>query len=461
MDKSAAFILPAGINLDVSQGTFSLRHEGDVVLEQTLGLPIGTIEVDGDLVLTSDQITGDVISGGTLHVTGDVTGEINSGGNTEVSGQVDGTIASGGDVLIRGSLSGSVHSKGHVTVEGGTAEGNITAEGDVSVAGDVNGGSITTAKTLTLNGGVNGTALKASTITLSGSEVSAPSLHCEGQLEISGNISGNIITGQTVILTGDTVVVKAVSATEKVVIGAGHVKVDVVIAPEVEIHEGATGRITVIESKQTSPLGSVKGGFSLDEYEDLFGDAIQFLKDRGVSPLDSNEQTEVQPAQTIVEVTSAPQIDSSEAEAALEEASPLEEETGPEQSVVLEEESLSKTPEVEAVVEYDEEEDEDDVIEIVAAAVVEKEDRNSTSELHPQLLEAIVRITSCYEGAEVPTAVTDLETLVHNKDYDALRTNITDVWNGLLGFHQSKGIRPHHQVTHAFNVIHGLIQKSL
>jgi hypothetical protein len=83
--------------------------------------------------------------------------------------------------------------------------------------------------------------------------------------------------------------------------------------------------------------------------------------------------------------------------------------------------------------------------------------RGGNDELQQRLIDALGRITACYEGTDLPPAVLELRTLVERRDYDGLRANITDVWNGLLGFHQKRGIRPHHQVTHAFNMIHGLV----
>jgi len=78
--------------------------------------------------------------------------------------------------------------------------------------------------------------------------------------------------------------------------------------------------------------------------------------------------------------------------------------------------------------------------------------------LFAPLTEALKRITSCYDD-ELPPPVETLQTLIEARDYATLRSQITDVWTGLLGYHQQKGIRPHHQVTHAFNVIHGLVSE--
>ena len=92
------------------------------------------------------------------------------------------------------------------------------------------------------------------------------------------------------------------------------------------------------------------------------------------------------------------------------------------------------------------------LVEAVEAGVTEE-----TNDLQQRLNDALGRITACYEGSDLPPAIEELRSLVEHRDYDGLRQSITEVWNGLLGFHQKRGIRPHHQVTHAFNVIHGLV----
>ena len=88
--------------------------------------------------------------------------------------------------------------------------------------------------------------------------VNASALDCEGELHISGAVDAKRIAASEVHLTGDSVTVKAIAATDKVVLGPGVMKIDVVIAPEVDIHPDTTGRITVIESENISNVGAVK-----------------------------------------------------------------------------------------------------------------------------------------------------------------------------------------------------------
>jgi len=317
MAKNAAFILPAGIDLSMDGTTLSLRHDGDVILEQTMGHAIGEIHVTGDLTLSIPNTSG-----------------------------------------------------------------SISAEGSVTINGDLQ----------------------------------ATSIH-----------------GRTVHLTGKSVQATAISATEKVVIGDAKIKVDVICAPQVEIAAGASGRVTVIECSGEANFPRIKGGFSVAEYDEIFGGGEKFLSDRGVSPLG----------------TAAP---------ATKAASKPKKKAQPKAKAAPPEPAPEPTPVMVDLDDVDDELEEIEVIEALAPDDASAPNGAAMESMMPKLTEALDRITSCYEGSELPSAIEDLQAMVENRDYNQLRSQITEVWNGLLGFHQKRGIRPHHQVTHAFNVIHGLIQ---
>jgi hypothetical protein len=106
-----------------------------------------------------------------------------------------------------------------------------------------------------------------------------------GALRVTGDVDASSLHGRELHLAGGAIRARALSATERIVIGPGDLKVDVIIAPEIVIHPETTGRVTVIESFNPRASTKVKGGFSLKEYEDLFGDAATFLAERGVAPL--------------------------------------------------------------------------------------------------------------------------------------------------------------------------------
>lgn len=215
-----------------------------------------------------------------------------------------------------------------------------------------------------------------------------------GKLEVHGDVAdGGRLQGREVILDPEapgkqTVKCKVISAEDRIVIGAGNIVADAMIAPRISVDAQATGRVTIIESRNELGPTKIKGGLSLAEYEETFGNAEAFVAENGLVPLPDGPD-EVEP----------------EAE-----------------------------PEPEAPPAEDEE------------------------DLHPKLVEALDRILACYDAEDLPLPVEQLIALIETRDYDALRVNIDSVWNELLKHHQKKKIRAHHQVTHAFSLIHMLVQ---
>ena len=314
-----AFFLPADLGLTLTKSAFSLDHDGDVSLHQTLGRTLERVRASGDLTLALDNVTG--------------------------------------------------------------------------------------------------------------------SIHADGVVHITGDVDADTIYGREVHLHSTSIKARAISASEKIVIGEAKLKVDVLLAPEIDLDSGVNGRVTVIECNGDLPASRLRGGYTLEEYEEDFGDSAAFLAERGVNPLGEAAEAP-QPAE-----------DSDEEE----EEDDEDDEGDPTESVDRE-----TTPPDESD-EHDEEEDEDDPISLNDEQLepVDADD----DELYPKLSEALERIVSCYDD-ELPPSVEQLQTNIEARDYDTLRANITDVWTGLLGYHQQRGIRPHHQVTHAFNVIHGLVTEA-
>lgn len=279
--------------------------------------------------------------------------------------------------------------------------------------------------------------------------IASGSLQCKGTLRITGDVDAKYLHGREVILGDGAVRCVAISADHRIQIGSATVIADAIIAPELALHGDAQGRVTVIESLNDPGATKIKGGFSLADYQDMFGDVETFLDQRGLSPLEGGL-----PAQT---PAPAPQPAAPPPEAMIDPMPlDLEEPTGPRVQ--------SPTP---APSPAREEEEDDplslslDILEPLVGATTAAPPaapaHRADDELYQRLQDALARIHACYQGNDLPPAVRELRSLVDQRDVDVLRSNITDVWNGLLGFHQQRGIRPHHQVTHAFNVIHGLV----
>ena len=268
-------------------------------------------------------------------------------------------------------------------------------------------------------------------------------LSAGGTLTIDSEVQADVLHGAHIVLGDKPVKCRAISATGSITIGSAKLAVDCIIAPTIQIDPKASGRVTVIECHNELGSSRIKGGFNLTDYDDMFGNADEFLVERGLSRLgDAGEPTAPEP--------------SPPAQVAPEAAEP---EAPQDLELELDEAEPDPEPEQE---EEDDEEDVDDPLSLSIDDIEEilgEERGREDGAMHTQLSEALERILGCYEGGDIPPAVSELQILVEQRDYEALRNNITEVWSGLLGFHQKRGIRPHHQVTHAFNMIHGLLQE--
>lgn len=273
-------------------------------------------------------------------------------------------------------------------------------------------------------------------------------LRSGGKLEIHGKVDAETLHGREVILDSTDIKCKAISADERIIIGVAKLQVDIIIAPEIVVEPKASGRVTVIQANAEVGPTKIRGGFSLSEYEEAVGDPVVFLEERGVAELAARIKSGAPaPAPAPQKAPVPPPAPKPSAKAAPVEAIAPEE--------------PAPSPVAAARVALPPEEDVGDPMSLSVEDLepVRQEVEEDKDELHPKLMDAVKRISTCYEGKEVPPAVSMLRELVEARDYDRLRENITEVWNGLLGYHQKKGIRPHHQVTHAFNVIHGLVQQ--
>jgi hypothetical protein len=316
MAKSPAFVLADGLDITLDDHALSLSHDGDVVLEQTLGRELGTVRAAGDLTVRLERVTGTLVAGGTLRV----------------------------------------------------------------------------------RGAIDAVSLQAARIVVESGEV-----RC-----------------------------RAISASESIVIGPAVLQVDAILAPQIDLDPNASGRVKVIQSDNERPANKIKGGFSVADYDDMFGDADGFLSSLGIDPAMVAAADDAQPS---------PQV----AAPALLDDTDLD--------------GVELTPTAQPTPDEDDDgEDIDDPLSLSLDDLEPIADAGSAEdEVQARLRDALGRITECYEGKDLPPAVSELRSLIEDADMEALAVNITAVWNGLLGFHQKRGIRPHHQVTHAFNVIHSLV----
>jgi hypothetical protein len=223
-------------------------------------------------------------------------------------------------------------------------------------------------------------------------------LSAGGVLRVRGVVDGGSLYGREVVLGRQAVRCRSITAGERITIGAADLAVDVILAPEIAIDAKATGRVTILESANERGPTKIKGGFSLADFEDTFGGSIAFLTERGLQPLAGREPAPIPDADD----------GTTEADIGL-----------PEETV-----SLRRGP--------------------------------ADPDLHRRFTDALVRITACYDERG-PGAVGELRALVEHEDYASVKERLADLWNSVLGYHRKRGVRPHHQVTYAFHLLHGLV----
>lgn len=344
--------------------------------KRTFVLPSGlTLSVeDGSLSLEFD---GDVVLEDTL---GHALGSVKAGGDLDVGVAVSGaTLSAGGKLVLRGAAAG----------------GSLSAGSDLHIQGPANDATLTAGGELVIDGDVDEVTMQAARVEIRGGSVKA----------------------------------KAISASETISIGDAKLTVDVLQAPRISLGAGATGRVTVIDARVEPGPSKIKGGFSLQDYEEMFGDAATFLEERGLTPLGEGD---VPSAPASVVVTPDPEPEP-EIEAVEEEI-----------EVEADEETEMLNP---------------DDLEPVDMEELTPINEEAEAELRCKLDETLAVIDGCYEG-EAPPALVRLRELVTANDFTGLREDINGIWNDLLKYHQKKRLRPPHQVTHAFNTIHSLIQNA-
>ncbi|MEN0063087.1 MAG: hypothetical protein AAGA48_13110 [Myxococcota bacterium] len=313
------------------------------------------------------------------------------------------------------------------------------------------------------------------------------SLRAGGTVRVRGDIEGGHIHGRHVVLGRQRISCMAISASESITIGAAHITADAIIAPVIHLDPKAFGRVTVIESRNERGATKIKGGFSVADYHDMFGNADTFLAERGLARLGTPSPDQAPTPRPNQRVSAPPSVEDLHGEVAppppptappapmrtaapstatpptyVRSATPVPHERNrgaPNSPSTTPAHPPSAPPPPRR---RGEEEEDDPSLSVSFGSfepmVNEVIATQADAELHQRLSDALGRIVACYEGADLPPAVQQLRKLVERRDYETLRADITDVWNGLLGFHHKRGIRPHHQVTHAFNVIHGLVQ---
>ncbi|MDO9280340.1 MAG: hypothetical protein Q7U06_00400 [Pseudomonadota bacterium] len=411
MDKPQPFVVPAGVNFQITDAGVVIENEGDIVLHTNFGRSLTRI------VSTAGSITIHAsVTGGLLHAAGDVS--------VHGDAQAD-EVQAGGSVTVGGNAN----------VEALSAGGNVVVSGDAHGARLVAGGDI----------GVAGAAAFGS-------------VRAGGHLEIGGAVKADTLHAAVLRFTGATITARGIQGTSAVHIGAAKLQVDAILAPAVHLDPQTSGRSTVIESQNDLGPNAIKGGFRLVDYAEMFGDPAAFLAERGLSPLGAAQPA---PAPRIEAPVRAPAA----APVPLEAAATVTQDPSPPtiEELPIEIEAADTIDDTVDAVETHEAEEDPATSQGSPAPVEPTLDAAPgippEHPLHKQLIEAVTRISESYADAELPPAVNHLMSLIETRAYDQVRAEITAIWSDLLKYHQKKGLRIQHQVTTTFNTINSLVKK--
>lgn len=268
-----------------------------------------------------------------------------------------------------------------------------------------------------------------------------------GRLVLHGIVDADRIEGSEILLGGHDAKARAVRAQRTLRVGPAKIAFDAVIAPEVVLDDGASGRITLLDCRNELAASKVKGCLSPADYADMIGDPVAFLTARGLALLDAAPSPPVaKAAATPPPVARAPMP-----HAPTPPPAPPRAPTPAPPTPRASEPRVVRAPTPTPAPLRDEPDDDPPSL-----AVDELEPVDGG--VDGQLVECVRRMKSAYGSHELPPMVADIETLVVRRDHEALRRDIQGLFQRLSEWHVKNGIRPIQAVTSAMNTIHGLVQ---
>lgn len=247
-------VLPPGLQLALGEDGLSIAHDGDVEIHGPLGMGIARLE-GGSIVLHGDFEIAHVQSSGGVDVRGKLKAR-----QLHADGAV--SLREGGEIK-------ALHAGGGVSLSGAFTLGSVASGGDIRLDGAGSTASLSSQGSVELSGNQQHQELSAA-----------------GTLSLSGTQEAQLIRGGVVKIGAGSLNAKGIEGRRQVVLGPAKLGVEAVIAPEVNVDAGTTGRVNVVESNNELGPNGLKGGFRLSEYAEFTGvDPDAFLKERGVRSL--------------------------------------------------------------------------------------------------------------------------------------------------------------------------------
>jgi len=292
-------------------------------------------------------------------------------------------------------------------------------------------------------------------------EVSAPKFKAgsieaaAGEVLLSGTVKAKRITAAAVRSTGGKLISKVVIADNEIELAGKSIKVELVVAPQVSFGSDTKGRATAVECDNEIGASKVRGRLSLEDYVDIVAGAAEVLEANGIPVPELDEDEEDDEDESLgggaalggaaepEELATAPPGDDLGGDLEDEDSDDFEDSEDVDESLSAQPVGAD-LPSMEMGTPSIDQDQEDDTAGLEGDAL---------AEFTEQLESALARIDEAYEDGELPPPVTFLKSLVEEKRFGYVRTQINSIWSDLLKYHQKKGLYISNAVTHQFQQI--------
>jgi hypothetical protein len=164
----------------------------------------------GAATFAGANINGDLTGATSISAIGNITGEYFFGDGSQLTGIVASEVGVLPSLSVTGNTrTGNLLTGGIVSATGNITGGNVVTGGQVSATGNVTGGNIRTAGEITATGNITGGNLSATNLvvnTISSDDSAyvtiADGLSVHGDVDVTGNVSGEYFFGNGSQLTG-------------------------------------------------------------------------------------------------------------------------------------------------------------------------------------------------------------------------------------------------------------------
>ena len=272
----------------------------------------------------------------------------------------------------------------------------------------------------------------------------------QGDVVIHGSIKARKITGKNVRATAGTTISKVIIADNEIELSGKSIKVELVVAPNVQFGADTKGRATAVECDNEIGASKVRGRLSLEDYVDIVAGAKAVLEENDIPVPETDDEEEDEDDESLGGAAEDMAADPEE----LATAPPDEEELGLDDDAAAEDLASEDSqpagadlPSMEMGALPAGDSDEEELSE------------DELAEINAQLLRSLGKIDDAYADAELPPPVVFLKSLVNERRFDYIKTQINSIWSDLLKYHQKKGLYISNAVTHQFQQIQIAMRK--